>query len=403
MKGAALRFAGHAASLAEHKRRYLDASNADRKGGRHSTGVRWWITFCVHGKGVSPIPDPRDDSREARLAVEDILEDYAVWLATYAPSGRQVSHTSIGKYCSSVRAWYRRFCRAQLGVGARDGRIGDILKGYARLVDQPPPRERHGCAPAALSRGMRGAFGGDSPAHVMWRAALGFGFGAMARGIEFALDVERGEVFEVSEHMVPGDVRFFSREGVRHARVRMRKRKDLRVLRGKHAEVVLAGGGAAFDAVELLKEWLDVRRALGIPETRPLFCHEDGAGISVREVREAVRAAMRAAGLDPALFGAHSLRIGAATAALAAGVPPGLIRLMGRWSSEVYEIYCRMSLEAALGVGRAMASTSVTTFEGGFKEEHLELQPSEVASWRAAAGCEDAAVESSGDEEDVTR
>ena len=50
-----------------------------------------------------------------------------------------------------------------------------------------------------------------------------------------------------------------------------------------------------------------------------------------------------------------------------------------------------------------MASTSVTTFEGGFKEEHLELQPSEVASWRAAAGCEEAAVESSGDEEDVTR
>ena len=388
----------HAGSheLAEHKRRFLDASNADRKGGSHSTGVRWWIVFCVYGRGISPVPDPRDSSRAARLAAEDTLEDYAVWLAVFAPSGRQISHKSVGKYCSSVRAWYKRFYRAQLGLGARDGRIPDILKGYARLVDQPPPLERHGCAPAALARGMRVAFGGEDGESVMWRAALAFGFGSMSRGVEFALDADRGEEFEESEHMVPADVRGFARGGVRHARVRMRKRKDLTVLRGKHAEVVLGGGGAAFDAVLLLEEWLAKRRELGIGEGRPLFCHLNGKGITVREVRAAVRAAMEAAGLDPRLFGAHSLRIGAATAALAAGVPPSLIRLMGRWASDVYEIYCRMSLEAALGVGRAMASATVTTFEGGFKEEHLELQPSEVAALREAAGDE---LDSDGEED----
>ncbi len=117
----------------------------------------------------------------------------------------------------------------------------------------------------------------------------------------------------------------------------------------------------------------------------------------MREVRAAVRAAMRAAGLDPELYGAHSLRIGAATAALAAGVAPGLIRLMGRWSSDVYELYCRMSLEAALSVGRAMAAATVTTFEGGFREEHLELQPSEVAVMREAA---DAALDVESEEDD---
>ena len=392
-----MRSAACSSEIAEHKRRFLDAANADRRGGRHSTGVRWWFVFCVHGRGVSPIPDPRDASRVARLEVEDLLEDYAVWLAMYRPSGRQVAHKSIEKYCSSVRAWYKRFYRATLGLGAREGRIPDILKGYARLVDQPPPRERHGCAPAALARGMRGAFGGESGEHYMWRAALGFGFGAMARGIEFALDAERGETFEVSEHMVPADVQFFERGGARHSRVRMRKRKDLQVLRGKHAEVVLAGGGAAFDAALLLEQWLIRRRELGIGEGRPLFCHEDGSGITVREVRAAVRAAMSAAGLDPELYGAHSLRIGAATAALAAGVAPGLIRLMGRWSSDVYELYCRMSLEAALSVGRAMAAATVTTFEGGFREEHLELQPSEVAVMREAA---DAALDVESEEDD---
>ena len=62
-------------------------------------------------------------------------------------------------------------------------------------------------------------------------------------------------------------------------------------------------------------------------------------------VRDAVRRVMAAAGRDPGMFGAHSLRIGGATAALAAGVSPQLIRLMGRWSSDIYEIYCRMSID----------------------------------------------------------
>ena len=59
---------------------------------------------------------------------------------------------------------------------------------------------------------------------------------------------------------------------------------------------------------------------------------------------------------------------------------------MGRWSSDVYEIYTRMSLEAALHVGRAISSTSVTTFEGGFHREELELQPCEVEKLRRFAG-----------------
>ena len=61
-----------------------------------------------------------------------------------------------------------------------------------------------------------------------------------------------------------------------------------------------------------------------------------------------VKLVMEAAGLDPSLFGAHSLRIGGATAALAAGVSPSMIRLMGRWASDIYEIYCRMSRQSAV-------------------------------------------------------
>ena len=87
---------------------------------------------------------------------------------------------------------------------------------------------------------------------------------------------------------------------------------------------------------------------------------------------------MASIGLDARRYGAHSLRIGGASAALAAGVPPATIRLMGRWSSDVYEIYCRMSLQAALRVGASICSAEVSTVEGGFHEEHLELLHGEV-------------------------
>ena len=38
-----------------------------------------------------------------------------------------------------------------------------------------------------------------------------------------------------------------------------------------------------------------------------------------------------------------------------------------------------MSERSALGVGRAIAAAEVVTLEEGFHEEHLELQPAEIA------------------------
>ena len=383
----ALRHVG-STGVADAKRRYLDASNADGRGGSHSTGVRYWVVFHVHGLGVSPVPDARRTDYDYMVMWEDRLEDMVVWIITFQPYGNFVSAKSAVKYASSVRGWVSRFYRCTLGLGAKGGRIGDIAKGAMRLIDHPPPVERLGVSPAQLSAAWRRRYGAVAGrrmslmASSMWRSATSFGISALARACEFALD--DGEAFDMTQHITPADVTFFCRDGVRHAKVLMRKRKDLRVLRGKHSTVVLAGGGVHYDAVQELWEWIEARRAAGLPDDGPLWCWESGDAISVTQVRNEVKALMAAIGLDPALYGGHSLRIGGATAALAAGVSPTLIRLMGRWSSDVYEIYCRMSLQAALGVGAAIASADVSTFEGGFAEEHLELQPDEVAEFRRA-------------------
>ena len=214
-------------------------------------------------------------------------------------------------------------------------------------------------------------------------SVVSFALVAMCRGCEVAIDTDRREEFDATQHMTVDDVSFFFRGGVRHARIRMRKRKDLRVLRGKQSVVIIAGGGCGhFDAADLLYRWVQARRAQGIPDGKALFCFDDGQSISIAYLRDMVKEMMRLVGRDPTRYGAHSLRIGGATAALAAGVPPSLIRLMGRWSSDVYEIYCRMSEQSALGVGTAISAAMVTDVEAGFHEEHLELMPSEVDTMR---------------------
>ena len=383
--------------LAEAKRLFLDSSMADREGGRRSSqGRRWWFAFRVYVQELTPIPDSRRMREDFAYAaeIEDALEDCAVWIATARPSGRQCSRATIGKYISEVRAWYFREHRVKLGLGAEGSRISSILKGYAREVPQPPPLEREGCTPADLAAGMAVVLGDGSPSSLMWRAALTVAESGLMRGCEFALDGARREAFQSSEHVEPADVSFFTRAGTRHASLRMRKRKDLKVLRGKQSTVLLAGGGGGFfDAVGELEAWLEVRRGLGPERGMALFCHPDGRSITVDEVRAMVRRVMEAAGRDPRRFGAHSLRIGGATAALAAGVQPQLIRLMGRWSSDIYEIYCRMSVEAALGVGAAIASATVTPLAQAFTDEHLEVLPHEMLRYSDAFGIDGAEEE----------
>ena len=212
----------------------------------------------------------------------------------------------------------------------------------------------------------------------MWRACLSLMLLGMLRGAEVGLDDSNQEFFEESQHVTRNDVMFSHKNGTVMAAVRMRKRKDLRMLRGKHDVVyVCECAHGHVDAVTELSRWV-AAHAEKWPAQHALFVSGDGKMISTSVIRGKVKRLMHGIGLDPALYGAHSLRIGGATAALAAGVPPNLIRLMGRWSSEVYEIYCRMSLEAALRVSTQIATADVTVTERRFAFEELELLPEEI-------------------------
>ena len=67
--------------------------------------------------------------------------------------------------------------------------------------------------------------------------------------------------------------------------------------------------------------------------------------------------------------------------ALAAGVEPSMIRLLGRWASDVAEVYMRMSREAASRISAVVGSTPFNDIERyTFRTEDLEVLPTEWSS-----------------------
>ena len=146
--------------------------------------------------------------------------------------------------------------------------------------------------------------------------------------------------------------------------------------------LLIAAGGSLLDPVRLMQRYFELHPVSAeAASSTPLF-RRRGQAITVREIRGMVQELMRRLGLDPRRYGAHSLRIGGATAAFAAGMSPSTIRAAGRWSSEIYRIYCRLSRQSAAGVATSIGSTPFEDLERGVKfvDEELMLTADEMPS-----------------------
>ena len=363
------------AGLAYERERLILASTADGQGGARNPGVRHWLRYTLWGRGLSPIRWADEQApREARNADEELLCDFALWLVYCQPLGNYISPKTARKYVSQVNGWHRnrRDAGFSIGGGGPLYRLRALIKGMRKEVGDGPALRRWGVRTQDLGSSMNAQLNGGTAVEQNWRAALTVGFCGLLRGGELAL--QDGEQFDPARHLTRGDVRFFSEDGVRFAGVMIRPLKTTAGAAGRRVEVILRGGGSLFDPVEELWRLYTIdgctRQEMA---TTPLFRGATKCALTVRQVRAMIKALMASVGCDPDRFGAHSLRIGGATAALAANIDPSVIRAMGRWSSEVYEIYTRMSKEAAARVSSTIASTPFHDMErGGFQTDALD-------------------------------
>ena len=90
------------------------------------------------------------------------------------------------------------------------------------------------------------------------------------------------------------------------------------------------------------------------PSQGPLFIHEDGSPLLKAQFVKKVKRALAHQNIDSSKYSGHSFRIGAATAAAAAGVPDHMIKMMGRWESSAYLLYVRTPREALAAISKRL-------------------------------------------------
>ena len=73
----------------------------------------------------------------------------------------------------------------------------------------------------------------------------------------------------------------------------------------------------------------------------PLFIHFNRETLTSRQFTRMLKEGIKLIGLCPTYFSAHSLRIGAATAAASSGFSDDVIKKMGRWKSDAFQVYIR--------------------------------------------------------------
>ena len=99
--------------------------------------------------------------------------------------------------------------------------------------------------------------------------------------------------------------------------------------------LIIARTGSQVCAVTAMQHYF--QRAAS--PSRPLFSFQFGRLLTRSAVISLLRDIVRLVGLPFHSLKGHTFRIGAASTAAAVGLPDWLIKIMGRWSSDCYQLY----------------------------------------------------------------
>ena len=286
----------------------------------------------------------------------------------------------INDTCRGHGRWHRR-CVANswheraFGVGFAGGmslsRIRNMLHGQQRLIGKPiARRKRWGVRPEQLSRGILACLRPETdPGHANVATLMEVALVAIARAGELAA-TRTSMAFDNARLPSRADVTFrFSRDAlpvgctvwIINSKARghgfLEKLPVHLPMRGKH----LSPGLALYHLFRVDP----VPTALHA--STPLFRNpRTGAVLTVDFVRATLRSCLTAIGRDPSLYGAHSLRIGGATALAWLKVPGEEIQAAGRWHSGAYLRYLRETQTTALTRLTQVASADTDDAEADF-------------------------------------
>ena len=343
-------------------RRGLLASTASGDMGANSTGVRHWRKFVASENTVPGRPMDANVPLRVRLEEEWLCMRYIAYLVEIVG----VLPNTAASYFGQVQGWHAKEYGVKLCAGMKLGRLPAMLKGLRREMGDGGRAVRRGISPQALGRAMAECLDPNDVEHANIRAALALGFQGLLRGAEFTTDGR----FSAAHDMTRADLVDVTADRLV---VMMRPCKNMQHLNGKTVPLIIGAGGTYVDAVREVQNLLRVdpvpcSEAASTPMFRMGRAAHERRPMRTEDVRNRVKAVAARSGNHPAEFGAHSLRIGGATALFAAGAEPHIIRTMGRWSSDCYRLYVRACFSQTLKWSKTAGSQVVDDVAQEFAE-----------------------------------
>jgi hypothetical protein len=348
------------------------AQCADGTGNTNSTAVRSWGRFTTYGLHTyMKRTEVRPDSPWIqRMAEVDIVESWAWWLVTQVG----VAPSTAKDYMHTANAWHERWVGYGLGAGLPLTRVSRMLDGLARLHGAPPPRRlRIGVRPKHLRQAIDAGLDTRDPLNANYATAFEVCLVAIARAGEIASGLPRG-AFDVSRHPSRADLTFEydSAGNPISAKIMIVNSKARGIEARRKVPVTLPMQGNYLSPGYRL--WLLDRSIDPVPDalraTTPLF--RDPATntiLTVDGLRASLRAILSNIGRDGSTYGAHSLRIGGATAMAFCQASAEVIKDVGRWNSDAYLRYIRECRGDYMSYMTRICSADVDDMEA----DHLDL------------------------------
>ena len=188
----------------------------------------------------------------------------------------------------------------------------------------------------------------DTDSSMLW-AAFTLAFFGFLRSSEFTYNGK----FNIQSHLTRSDVHFYPNI-VQPVSFEVVIKKSKTDPFRETAKLTIAKSNSTVCAVTALRDYLLQTNPSGA--TQPLFQFSDGRHLTRSSLTNNLRALLKVCGLDSTCYASHSFRIGAATTAGAAGLPDWLIKVLGRWKSDAYQLYIRTPKETIFQVPQNLAS-----------------------------------------------
>ena len=187
---------------------------------------------------------------------------------------------------------------------------------------------------------------------MLW-SAFNLAFFAFLRSSEFTSP--SSVHFNPLVHLSCSDISFTS-AGTLSLQLKSSKTDSFRM----GCSIMLAPSGCSVCAVRAMRRYL----AHQLPgNSTPFYFFSTGQFLTRDKVTSILCLQLQRLGFATESYVSHSFRIGAATTAAEAGLPPWLIQTFGRWSSNCYTQYIRTPASILQAVPAQLAATHSTPLQ----------------------------------------